>query len=86
MLFERFAIEVLQMTQSVQGAMAILRLKWDATWHLIERAVARGKARKELSPLPRRNQSVPSIYCFDSKRVTESVLSSSLLMGGRKAA
>jgi transposase len=53
LLFVRFAIEVLQMTQTVQGAMAILRLKWDATWHIMERAVARGKARKELSPLPR---------------------------------
>ena len=53
MLFERLAIEVLQMTRTVQGAIAILRLEWDATWHLMERAVARGKARKELSPLPR---------------------------------
>ena len=53
LLFERFAIEVLQMTQTVKGAMTILRLKWDATWHIIERAVARGKARKEPSLLPR---------------------------------
>jgi len=53
LLFERFAIEVLQMTQTVKGAMTILRLKWDATWHIIERAVARGKARKQPSPLPR---------------------------------
>jgi transposase len=53
MLFERFAIEVLQMTQTVKGAMSILRLQWDATWHIIERAVARGKARKEPSLLPR---------------------------------
>ena len=53
MLFERFAIEVLQMTQTVKGAMCILRLHWDATWHIIERAVARGKARKEPSLLPR---------------------------------
>ncbi len=53
LLFERFAIEVLQMTQTVKGAMTILRLKWDATWHIIERAVARGKARKQPLPLPR---------------------------------
>jgi transposase len=53
MLFERFAIDVLEMTQTVKGAMAILRLKWDATWNIIERAVMRGKARKEPSPLPR---------------------------------
>ena len=53
LLFERFAIEVLQMTQTVKGAMTILRLKWDATWHIIERAVARGKARKQPLPHPR---------------------------------
>jgi len=53
MMFERFAIEVLLMTQTVKGAMTILRLQWDATWHIIERAVARGKARKEPSLLPR---------------------------------
>ena len=52
-MFERFAIEVLLMTQTVKGAMTILRLQWDATWHIIERAVARGKARKEPSLLPR---------------------------------
>jgi transposase len=52
-LFERFAIDVLQSTQTVKSAMAILRLKWDATWHIIKKAVKRGKARKEPSPLPR---------------------------------
>ncbi len=31
----------------------ILRLLWDATWNIIERAVKRGKARKEPSLLPR---------------------------------
>jgi len=31
----------------------MLRLKWDATWHIIERAVERGKARKQPFPLPR---------------------------------
>jgi len=53
LLVERFAIDVLQMTQTVKGAMTILRLEWDATWHIIERPVARGKARKEPSLLPR---------------------------------
>jgi transposase len=33
--------------------MTILQLQWDATWHIIARAVARGKARKEPSLLPR---------------------------------
>ena len=52
LMFERFAIEVLLMTQTVKGAMTILRLNWDATWNIIERAVAREKARKEPSLLP----------------------------------
>ena len=34
-MFERFAIEVLLMTQTVNGAMTYLRLQWDATWHII---------------------------------------------------
>jgi transposase len=45
--FERFAIHVLLATQTVTGAMNILRTKWDQTWSIVERAVARGKARKE---------------------------------------
>jgi len=53
LLFERFAIDVLQATQTVKGAMGILNLKWDATWSIVERAVKRGKARKTNSPLPR---------------------------------
>ena len=52
-MFERSAIEVLPKTQTVKEAMTILRLQWDATWHIIEPAVARGKARKEPSLLPR---------------------------------
>lgn len=46
LLFERFAIDVLEATQTVTGAMSILRLKWDQTWSIIERAVKRGLARK----------------------------------------
>jgi transposase len=52
-LFERFAIQVLLATQNVKGAMSILRTKWDQTWSIVERAVARGKARKEAKSLPR---------------------------------
>lgn len=51
-LFERFAIEVLLATQNVKGAMGILRTKWDQTWSIVERAVARGQARKQDLPLP----------------------------------
>lgn len=52
-LFERFAIDVLNATQNVKGAMAILRTKWDQTWNIIEGAVKRGKGRKVAMPMPR---------------------------------
>ena len=44
-LFERLAIAVLQETD-ISGAGEILRISWDEAWHLMERAVARGQARK----------------------------------------
>ncbi len=72
LMFERFAIEVLLMTQTVKGAMTILRLQWDATWHIIERAVARGKARKEPSLLPRigmANDAVDKVRRGEHKRL-----------------
>lgn len=53
LLFERFAIDVLLATQTVTGAMAILGTKWDQTWGIILRAVARGQSRKQRPPLPR---------------------------------
>lgn len=53
LLFERLAIDVLRATQTVTGAMAILRIKWDQTWSIIERAVQRGLSRKQARPLPR---------------------------------
>ena len=53
MLFERFAIDVLQATQTVKGARAILRLSWDQTWNILHRAVGRGLSRKEEKTMPR---------------------------------
>lgn len=44
-LFERLAIEVLR-AAGVTGAMRILRIGWDAAWHIVERAVQRGLAAK----------------------------------------
>jgi transposase len=49
LMFERFAIDVLR-EASVSGAIAILRIGWDAAWHLIGRAVARGQARMASTP------------------------------------
>lgn len=53
MFFERFAIDVLLATQTVQGATGILRTSWDETWHIVKKAVARGKARKTDTVMPR---------------------------------
>lgn len=53
MMFERFAIEVLQATQTVKGAMDILRISWDQAWHILTRAVKRGWDRKERKLMPR---------------------------------
>lgn len=44
-LFERLAIDVLTECD-VLGAGRLLRLSWDESWHLMERAVARGLAAK----------------------------------------
>jgi transposase len=52
-LFERFAIDLLLATQTVTGAMGILRTTWDETWHFLQRAVRRGRERKVAKPLPR---------------------------------
>lgn len=53
LLFERLAIDVLLATQTVTGAMRILRTNWDQTWNLLRKAVARGKQRKQALPTPR---------------------------------
>lgn len=44
-LFERLAIDVLRECD-IEGACAILRISWDEAWHLVERAVGRGRKRK----------------------------------------
>jgi transposase len=52
-LFERLAIDILLATQTVTGAMGILRTSWDETWYFVQRAVRRGQERKETKLLPR---------------------------------
>lgn len=46
MLLARFAVDVPQAAQTIKGAQGILRTSWDRTWHILEKAVARGKACK----------------------------------------
>lgn len=54
LLFERFAIDVLQST-SVSKAARILGISWDEAWTIQRRAVRRGRARREAAPQsPRR--------------------------------
>lgn len=53
LMFERFAIDVLLAAQTVKGAQSILRTSWDETWHILTKAVQRGKARKTDKAMPR---------------------------------
>ncbi|MGE5622774.1 MAG: ISL3 family transposase [Bacillota bacterium] len=48
-LFEALAIDVL-LAANVKRAAQILRISWDQAWHLMERAVVRGRAAKEAVP------------------------------------
>ncbi len=52
LLFERFAIDAL-LEMSIQGACGLLRISWDEADGIIERAVGRGLARRDLSKLRR---------------------------------
>ena len=52
-MFERFAIDVLMAAQTVKGAQGILRTSWDETWHILDKAVERGKSRKCEKAMPR---------------------------------
>jgi transposase len=49
MMFERFAIDVLLQTD-ISGAMRVLRISWDETWHILKRAVERGQLVKKRQP------------------------------------
>ena len=47
-MFELLAIEILQ-AANVKRAAQILRISWDQAWHLMERAVLRGRAAKGMA-------------------------------------
>lgn len=51
--FERFAIDVLLVTQTVKGAQSIPKTSCDETWHGLKKAMARGQARKTDKTMPR---------------------------------
>lgn len=46
LLFERLAIDVMQVTH-IKAARQILRISWDEAWHILFRAVKRGLRRKK---------------------------------------
>ena len=48
-MFERLAIDVLR-EMDVSGAMRVLRISWDEAWHILERAVKRGRLAKRQRP------------------------------------
>jgi transposase len=52
LLMERFVIQALLACQTTQGACDLLRISWDQAWHVAQRAVARGQARKEAVVTP----------------------------------
>jgi transposase len=47
LLFEAFAVEVLQACRTINAAAAMLNLSWDAVQTIMDRAVARGLVRRE---------------------------------------
>jgi transposase len=51
LLMERLIIEVIEQCSTVTGACELLRISWDEAFGVMERAVARGQARKEKLPL-----------------------------------
>lgn len=61
-LFEALAIDVL-LAANVKRAAAILRITWDEAWHLMERAVIRGRAVK--------GQNVPKHVGVDEKAIAK---------------
>lgn len=52
LMFEAFAIQVMRACGNVSNAAALLKLDWDSLHTIIERAVERGLARRELQSLP----------------------------------
>lgn len=52
LLFEAFAVEVLQACGTVNAAATLLGLSWDALQTIMDRAVERGLDRREATPIP----------------------------------
>jgi transposase len=51
LLMERLVIDLILQCSTVTGACAIAGISWDEAWGIMQRAVARGRARKEARPI-----------------------------------
>ena len=51
LLFETFAVEVLQACRAIKSAAALLDISWDGLQAIMNRAVKRGLARREATPI-----------------------------------
>ena len=51
LLMERLVIDLILQCSTVTGACAIVGISWDEAWGIMQRAVARGRARKEARPI-----------------------------------
>jgi transposase len=81
-LMERWIIEVLLKAATVKGACELLGLKWDAVWGVLQRAVFRGRARKQALLVPhfgvdekafRKGQSYMTVVCDLDRGTVEHV-------------
>jgi transposase len=52
LLLERLIIDLIRQCSTVTGACRIARISWDEAWGVMERAVVRGRARKQARPMP----------------------------------
>jgi hypothetical protein len=48
----RLIIDLIRQCSTVTGACRIARVCWDEAWGVMERAVIRGRARKQARPMP----------------------------------
>jgi transposase len=51
LLMERLVIQLMLQCSTVKGACTIARISWDEAWGIMQRAVARGQARKPARPI-----------------------------------
>src|SRR4030066_1677062 len=61
-LFEALAVNVL-LAANIERAAGLLRISWDQAWHLMERAVLRGRAAK--------GDTLPKQICVDEKAIAK---------------